>query len=178
MIIGEELKATALKHAQRDLQLYAQKYRKSKKADFYGDRKAMVNDFRTFLYEEVGRMRDTWYYQHTDLTMEDYGDIIEAMCADFNLKMRLKPEDVVIGTLRTTAKGYRGQFRNDFDSDPELYRLFLAHKLYEALPTLIQKVYGYGKVNELSKAQQAELVLLIVSEEIETLKQHRKAVLV
>jgi hypothetical protein len=172
-IAGQEMKAVALKNAQRDLQLYAKHYRKSKKTDFYGDRKAMVEDFRTFLYEEVGRMRETWYYQHSDLTMSDYDDIIEAMCAEFNLKMRLKPEEVVIAEMKREARLRRENLK-EFDGDLELYSVWLTHKLFEKSEVLLKQVYGYNAPDKLGNAIQAQLVQHTVAVEMRALQEQRQ----
>lgn len=176
-ICGITPKPQAMKHAQQDLALYSKKYRKSKKAEFYGDQDAMVDDYRTFLLKEVDRLRDSYYYKYADIDMTDFSDIVEAMCADFRVSLKLKPHDLVLGMLRSCARGYRADFRHEFDCDIELYKLFLGHKVYEQLPILIQQVYGYGKDKELSKSQQAGLVQLIVDEEIEALRtRHQKEV--
>ncbi len=155
--------------AKYELEEYAKEYNKTRD-DFFGDRELFVEDYRSFLTVKTLMMMDSEYYKTSYLTQDDFTEIINAMCVEFRMKMRKKPEESLIDELRACARRLRNGALRPFRKDLVLYRVALTDYMYHHLRSLCRRLYG--KSDALSPKLQAEYVLLLVASEMDDLKEN------
>ncbi len=174
MIRIEDQNYSALKgpdaaRAMAELMEYSKDYTKTAD-DFYRDREALVEDYRGFISEKASRMMESDYYKRTYLTPDDFDEMTSAMCAKFRQRTKRKPQIVLIEELRTIAKRLRTGRLKPFRKDMVLYRTALTDQMYHHLRSLSMRLLGGSEA--IPPVQQAELVHMLVSSEMEELKEH------